>query len=75
MNSDRRRHRCSVQLREILLGFFHRAAMLPIPGADGLTLDDVVDCYRAGIAAGLVPTWEALAQMHPELTEEIKALR
>lgn len=65
---------CSAPLREILLDHLQSAMLLPAPGADGLTLDDAVDCYPLGIEAGLVPGGDALAQLHPEMADEIKTL-
>src|SRR5262245_36876577 len=65
---------CSNKLRELLLGFFQMARVLPIPGADGLTLDDAVDCYELGVAAGLLPSWESLLLNYPDLADDIRSL-
>jgi hypothetical protein len=65
---------CSAALLEILLTHFQAATLLPIPGGDGLTLEDAVSCYPLGIAAGLLPSWEELLRVHPELAEEIRAV-
>lgn len=40
MKSERGGRVCPARLREALLGYFERAMRLPIPGGDGLTLDD-----------------------------------
>lgn len=72
MKSHRLCRACSAPLREILLDLMQSTMLLP--GADGLTLDDAVDCYPLGIDAGLVPSRDALVQMHPEMAEEIKTL-
>lgn len=74
MKSNPSRRICSAQLREILLELLQAATLLPAPGADGLTLDDAMDCYPLGIKAGLVPSWHALLQIHPEMADEIRML-
>lgn len=73
MKSERAGRVCSDQLREVLLGRFEGAMRLPIPGGDGLTLDDAVECYVLGMAAGWLPSSKELIAMHPELAEEIQS--
>jgi hypothetical protein len=43
------------------------------PGTDGMTLEDVVSCYRAEAAVGHVPSAAELCDRHPELAGELAA--
>jgi hypothetical protein len=58
------------RLREVLLGYLRDAEVSgwPLwPGADGLTLQDLVCSYPQAAAAGRVPGLEELLRRHPDL--------
>jgi hypothetical protein len=56
------------RLREIMLGYLQAASYVADwPGGDGLTIDDVLDCYAEAVARGQVPDWQQLLRQHPEL--------
>lgn len=61
------------QLLTILLGYLAAAECPSWPGADGLTVDDVVVCYAPALAIGRVPGLEELVIRHPELAEELRS--
>jgi hypothetical protein len=61
------------RLREVLLGYLHAAGIPRWPGADGLTVADVLAGYPEAAAAGLVPGRAALLLWHPELTDALAA--
>jgi hypothetical protein len=64
----------ATQLREVLLRYLQAASSITAwPGGDGLTLEDILDCYPDAIAAGEVPDWEELLRRHPELVTELQA--
>jgi hypothetical protein len=44
------------------------------PGVDGLTEDDVLECYPTACALGQVPGCRELCNRHPELAATIEAL-
>jgi hypothetical protein len=62
------------RVREVLLGYLQAAAVLPWPGADGLTLQDALRSYPQAAAAGRAPDLRELLRDHPALAEELKAL-
>ena len=55
------------QLGEVLLGFLQGGPVCTWPGADGLTVQDVLDSYPQAVAAGQVPDWQELLGQHPDL--------
>lgn len=62
---------CSPRLREVFLEYLRDAQVPLCPGVDGLTVDDMLDCYAILMKKGVVPNWEQLIENHPDLTKEI----
>ena len=61
------------QLQEVLLGHLCGAGVPLWPGADGLTLADVLHTYQSAAAAGHVPGREQLLAEHPHLEQALSA--
>jgi hypothetical protein len=62
-------------LRQVLLDYLRASSVVAWPGVDGLTDDDIVNCYPKAIAAGGVPGWQELQDRFPELADELQAMR
>jgi hypothetical protein len=54
-------------LRQVLLDYLQASRVFCWPGADGLTVDDILNCYPQAIAAGEVPDCRELCRRHPDL--------
>jgi hypothetical protein len=61
------------RLRELLLGYLQVPGGTTWPGADGLTVREVLLSYPHAAAAGLVPGRPELAARHPELAGALRA--
>ena len=61
-------------LREVLLDYLQAGWVRNWPGADGITVDDILNCYPQASASGDVPDWQELCRRHTELIAEIRSL-
>ncbi|HEY7309526.1 MAG TPA: hypothetical protein VH643_09225 [Gemmataceae bacterium] len=59
-------------LQELLLSHLRAADAPRWPGADGMTVKDVLRSYPEAAAAGLVPNLPALLTSHPELADALR---
>jgi hypothetical protein len=59
--------------RELLLGYLHNAGCPGWPGADCLTVEEVLRSYPQAARAGRVPNREQLLREYPDLEEELIA--
>lgn len=62
-------------LQQLLLDLLKAGTVVNWPGADGITVDDVVNCYPQAIADGEVPGWHELQGRFPELADALQTLR
>lgn len=56
-------------VQELLLVYLRAANAPAWPGADGLTLNAVLDGYAQAAVEGLVPDLPSLRQLHPQLAD------
>jgi hypothetical protein len=61
------------RLHELLLEHLRAADAPAWPGADGLTLEEVLHSYPQAAAEGLVPDLRVLLEEHPELGDAVRA--
>jgi hypothetical protein len=62
------------QAVELLLGYLQVPGALLWPGADGITVAEVLRAYSEAAASGRVPTRRELLVRRPDLAEELKHL-
>jgi hypothetical protein len=60
------------RVRELLLAYLREADAPHWPGADGVTVDDVLASYPQASAAGMVPDLPALLTSHPDLADALR---
>jgi hypothetical protein len=61
------------RLAELLLGYLESVIVSWWPGADGLTVEEVLLGYPRAADAGLVPGLEELLRRHPDSTGDLLA--
>jgi hypothetical protein len=59
------------RLQELLLGYLWAKGAPSWPGADGLTVQEVLCSYPENAAAGRVPDQQQLERLYPDLREEV----
>jgi hypothetical protein len=60
-------------LRELLLRYLQAPGGSPWPGADGLTVREVLKSYSQAAAEGRVPTRHQLVALRPDLAPDLNA--
>ena len=63
----------AARLADLLAGLLLESAACRWPGADGLTVGDVLREYPAAAAARLVPSEAELCERHPDLAGQVAA--
>ena len=61
----------ALQLENLLVGYLASAVPDQIPGCDGLTRQDLLNCYADFAMYGWVPCRQQLQQLHSELRTEL----
>jgi hypothetical protein len=69
--SDQPDGRASVNA--LLLEYLSLPGVTTWPGADALTVEEVLASYPEAVAAGRAPALDELIAWHPELTDELRA--
>jgi hypothetical protein len=60
-------------LRELLLRYLQAPGGSPWPGADGLTVREVLESYSQAAAQGRVPTRHQLVALRPDLAADLNS--
>jgi len=72
MPSDARAVSCPQRLRDVLLGHLACPWVTVWPGADGVTVEEVLASYPEAVAVGQAPGLAELLADHPELREALE---
>jgi hypothetical protein len=62
----------SRRMHKLLLAYLYEANAPAWPGADGVTVEEVLLSYPECAEAGLVPDLPTLVQNHPELADVLR---
>ena len=57
----------------LLLDYLSLPGVTTWPGADALTVEEVLASYPEAVAAGRAPALDELIAQHPKLTDELRA--
>jgi hypothetical protein len=63
----------TARFEEVLLGYLRAGPVSSWPGADGLTVEDVLSHYPEAVVTGRVPGRQELLRRHPELANDLDA--
>ena len=72
MNEEHEACGCRRRLRELLLAQLQAADAPRWPGADSVTVEEVLHSYPQAAAAGLVPDLPTLLENYPELADFLR---